>query len=110
MPMLVAQLIDKGDLADDSWHNDACPSVCVPQARELTPTAERDGYYPKLWIDAMDPDHRECGGPRFGVMGSDGDPEGHETMIIHTDDLATAIAHLNKATAEYLARWATIPT
>lgn len=35
---------------DDSWHNDACPSM-INETRGL-----------KLWVDYVDPNLRECSG------------------------------------------------
>ena len=41
---------------DNSWHNDACPSLDYPlEGEEIV----------RIWFDYADPEMRECGGDRY---------------------------------------------
>ena len=41
---------------DNSWHNDACPSLDYPlQGEEIV----------RIWFDYANPEDRECGGDRY---------------------------------------------
>jgi hypothetical protein len=59
-----------------SWGNDACPSVT---------SQPREGYAVRVWIDAADPEKRECdGGGRLVVsfLSEDGGSLSHESPVI----------------------------
>ena len=54
---------------DNSWHNDACPSLDYPlEGEEIV----------RIWFDYEDPEMRECGGEKFvlskGVYGESLEP------------------------------------
>lgn len=103
IPLAVAKA-----LADDSWHNDACDSFVDPAVRAVPAEGGRDGYYPKLWVEAVDPDNREgtfIG--RFLVTGGDEHEYGHEHVYYEGDDASKAMRALRAASTEYLRRFGT---
>lgn len=92
LPPLVAAMLAKGELADLSWHNDACPSfvrACDAATVNTEGSAER---VPVLYVDYADPAEREnpeqarfvVTGPSFAV----------EQACLETDSEADAIARL----------------
>ena len=54
---LVSALTRNG-FRETSWHNDSCPSFAL---------GRKDGASVYVYVDAVDPEERETGGPRFYV-------------------------------------------
>jgi hypothetical protein len=87
IPPEVLALVAEGVLADESWHNDACPHF-VRELAPSTPTTDRVEL--SLWVEHPEPAERETGGKRFyvsvGVYGT-GSQYGEAT-----EDVADAVA------------------
>jgi len=106
VPALIDRLIDAGRLMDLSWHNDVCPSVCLPPG-----AAGPDERTPRLWMDHPDPNMRETGpdGTRYNVMSAHGVTDyittDDEIVCFPTDDLREALRKLG-VSAEDIERYA----
>ena len=70
--------ITAAGLVDCSWHNDVCPSFCLPEQ------ADHEGAV-RLWVDHPDPDQRERGSdaPRYLVSDGAGGDEFYEGENVH---------------------------
>ena len=80
IPVEILNLVRAGKLADQSWHNDACPSFAI--AEGVT-----------LWVAHPAPDSRAGQAKRFGVALYDEDGA-HLSDAIETDDLKELLHYL----------------
>lgn len=87
VPQLLDELVQGGELADMSWHNDICPSFAIT-AR----TADADA--PRLWVEHREPERRERPGCRYVVDGRDEEP------AYAGDDLFDALSALRIVSAQ----------
>lgn len=94
-PAEVLALCESGELFDQSWHNDVCPSFTH---RDIP----HDGVAVdlRLWCDAPDPDQRENGPswPRFSVC-----EHISQTTYYAGDDIAEALRVYRETVASWIA-------
>jgi len=61
LPALVSERLASGQLVDQSWHNDVCPSFSTVRGDKVISAAGDFENVPVLWVDYADPAFREMG-------------------------------------------------
>ena len=88
VPPEVIEMVTEGELEDNSWHNDTCPSfMSIPTGRYT------------LWVDHPVREEREMEGLRFAVTLNTyaADSDGSEDKTFYDgDDIGEAIAELRR--------------
>lgn len=93
LPRVVLDALESGELLDQSWHNDICPSF---SHRDLDPT---DDYDLRLWVDHAEPDQREYGPDTYRYLVTE--LISHQ-LLFATDDIVEALNELRHGVAMYL--------
>lgn len=83
------EVLETPDVFDCSWHNDVCPSFCLPGCDGVEPNPDV-----RLWVDHPDPEQREFGDHRYVVSTSETNEEHY-----HGDDLVAALAEWHRVSA-----------
>lgn len=85
VPKAIDDLVESGDLSDDSWHNDICGSFSAQM---------KNGLRMIIWITYEKPEERETPDmSRFAIGAQVGETVSeHDVTFFHSEDLRDVLA------------------